>query len=147
MEADGVLVSVTTESGVMEQLSKEVMTSEVDAERTLLPTPRFDARATRMARPVVPLSYKNLFLDYTTTLRSQLKNLLSGRGSRLLAVFVALVLVAGAMALGVTAHRRNRVTPTQSLALAPASDATGLEVDQHPVPDQSLSFSAPAAPR
>lgn len=128
----------------MERLPQNVITSEVDSEETTLQSPRFDEVAARMARPVVPLSEEVLSADtgHPANLSSTRAPLLYGKGPWLLAAVACLILTAGAMAIGLTAYRRNQVVPAQPLA--PVAEAARVEIDQYPRPGQASRSSTPA---
>ena len=106
-------------------LPQKAIMTEVHAEETELPAPRFDEAATHMARPVVPLTHTDVSPHHGwANLRSQLT--ISRKGSWLLGILVGFMLAAGVMGLGVSAYRRNQVISTQSLITA--KDATRIEI-------------------
>jgi hypothetical protein len=108
-------------------LPQKANMTEVHVEETELPTPRFDEAATHMARPVVPLTHTDVSSNPVwANLRSQLT--ISRKGSWLLGILVGFMLAAGAMALGVSAYRRNQVISTQPLATA--TDAARIEITE-----------------
>lgn len=129
----------------MGQAPSKAITTEADSQETSLPSPRFDELAAQMARPVVPLNTESVSTNpgSTINLRSRPASLLSKKGSWLLAAFVGLILTAGAMAIGVTAYKRNPVVSTPGLV--PTTEAIRLELNQEPRPNQSISSSASAA--
>jgi hypothetical protein len=121
---------------------QKAISTEVHAEETQLPAPRFDEAATHMARPVVPLTHTDAFPHPGwSNLRSQLT--ISRKGSWLLGILVGFILAAGAMGLGVSAYRRNQVISTQSLATA--TDATRIEITEGLRPGRSSRSSEPPA--
>jgi hypothetical protein len=121
--------------------------TRVELEETTLPAPHFDEAAEQSARPVVPLSEEVLAANpgAPTNYGSRLTALRQGKGSWLLAAVAGLILAAGALAIGVTAYRRNPVISTQ--ALVPVADATRVEMKQEFKPNRSSVSSAPAAPQ
>lgn len=128
----------------MVQVPQKVIATEVDAQEIELSSPRFDEAAAQMARPVVPLSEQVVSTPHghSTNPGAQLSALLSGKGSWLMAMVVGLILTAGALAIGVTAYRRNQPAPTQSLI--PVAEAVRMELNQAPrLRQQSVSSSSP----
>jgi hypothetical protein len=121
---------------LMDQLLQEVKASQADSDERTLLTPRFDEKAARMARPVIPLSSEAVFARpaaRTTTTGARFTT--SRMGSWLLAGVVGFLLAVGAMAIGVTTHRRNQLTSTPSQAtstppLATVADKARLEITQ-----------------
>jgi hypothetical protein len=119
---------------------QKAISTEVHAEETQLPAPRFDEAATHMARPVVPLTHADVSPNPVwANLRSPLT--IPRKGSWLLATLVGFILAAGAMAIGVSAYRRNQVISTQSLATA--TDAIRIDITDGLRSGKSSGSSAP----
>ena len=126
----------------MAKSPQNVVTLDMDSEEPTLPTPRFDEVAARMARPVEPLSDEIAYIHpgHATSPGSR-------KGSWLLALAFGVLLAAGAMAISITAYRRNRLVSTQpSQSLAAVAEATKIEINQDHRPKQSLSINVPVRP-
>ncbi|HEX8145517.1 MAG TPA: hypothetical protein VF553_23310 [Pyrinomonadaceae bacterium] len=134
----------------MSNSSQKVMARGPGSQEKALTTPRFDEAAAQMARPVVPLRDETAS-DYRSAATSfSLQATRAGRrkGSWLIAALVGLLMAVGAMAIGVTAYRRNRVVSTRSLA--PVADAARIDIDRSYKPVRKSSnpvASVSAAPR
>jgi len=127
----------------MGQSLYKVIEPEAYSEETSLPTPRFDEAAAQTARPVVPLSNNAASFNpgNTTFSKSLLTTPRQRKGSWLLAALVGLVMITGAMAIGVTTayFRHNQTMP--SVSLIPATEAIRIDIDQ------GLRLSTSSSPR